>query len=44
MDMFKRLRRLQKFDDTLKQKNKQVKPPLVPGFAGNASFNYGAGQ
>lgn len=41
LDMFKRLKRLQKFDDTLKQKNKQVKPSLITGQASNSSFNYG---
>jgi len=42
--MFKRLKRLQKFDDTLKQKNKQVKPSLITGAASNSSFNYGGPQ
>ena len=42
LDMFKRLKRLQKFDDTLKLKNKQVKPSLlITGANSNSSFNYG---
>lgn len=42
MDMYKRLKRLEKFEDQLKQKNKATKPKLVTGQS-NSSFNYGGG-
>ena len=40
--MYKRLKRLEKFEDQLKQKNKATKPKLVTG-AVNTSFSYGSG-
>ena len=42
MDMYKRLKRLEKFEDQLKQKNKATKPKLVTNSL-NSSFNYGNG-
>jgi len=40
MDMYKRLKRLEKFEDQLKQKNKVNKPKLNQGGAGSIDYNY----
>ena len=41
--MYKRLKRLEKFEDQLKQKNKATKPKLVTGAVGSTNFSYGGG-
>ena len=39
--MYKRLKRLEKFEDQLKQKNKQIKPKLNNAGGSTLSYNYG---
>ena len=41
MDMYKRLKRLEKFEDQLKQKNKQTKPKLNTAGGSTLGYNYG---